>query len=124
MRVLGIDPGKKNIGLAIGEKGIIETLPVLTGSLKKAYPALEKIAEGENIKKVIVGISEGKSAEFSRKFANRLKNILQLPVVLINETLTTFEAKKLRPKRKVVDSVAAALLLKKYWQKGRRVVNV
>ncbi len=124
MRVLGIDPGKKNIGLAIGEKGVIETLPVLTGSLKKAYPFLEKTVEEEKIEKVVVGISEGKSAEFSRKFARRLKNILQLPIILVNETLTTYEARKLRPKRKVVDSVAAALLLKNYWQKGRRVINV
>ena len=117
MRILGIDPGEKNIGLALMEAGIINTLPTLSGPWKKSFSQLEKIARQEQVGKVVVGISEGKSAQFSQKFATRLGNVLKLPIILIDETLTTFEAKKLRPKREVIDSVAAALLLKKYWQK-------
>jgi len=117
MRILGIDPGEKNIGLALMEKGIIATLPVLTGPWKKSFPALVKIAEKEEVEKIVIGISEGRSAQFSQKFATRLGNILKLPIILEDETLTTFEARKLKPKKKVVDSVAAAFLLKKFWEK-------
>ncbi|MFH1602014.1 MAG: Holliday junction resolvase RuvX [Candidatus Shapirobacteria bacterium] len=115
MKVLAIDPGTKNIGLAIGDNGVIETRPELKNLGQKTMQLIKEMVKNEEVKKVIVGISEGKSAQLSRKFAKELRDILKLAVVLEDETLTTYQARVLKPKRKAVDSVAAALLLKQYW---------
>ena len=118
-KVLAIDYSKRRIGLAIGFRGVIETLPVLVKGEKSAFGVIKNLCQEEKVDQVVVGISEGKSARMSRRFAKRVQDVLKLPVLLIDETLTTYQAKQLRPKEKMVDSVAAALILDKFWrQKG------
>jgi len=115
MKILGVDFGTKNIGLAIAEEGLVEPY----GEVKNLFKEIKEICKREKIEKIVVGISEGKSATFAKKFAQRLANLTCLPVELTDETLTTHDAlvkmKTVGKKwRKKTDAIAAALILERY----------
>ena len=63
--------------------------------------------------------TEGPSAEFARRFAAKLGDALDVPVVLQDERLSTFEAEarlrergvSARDQRSVIDAEAAAVIL-------------
>ena len=73
----------------------------------------------EEIDKIIVGISEGKSGARAKKFGQKLAEITDLPVEFADETLTTHDAlAKMRTVAKKwkgkSDAIAAALILENY----------
>jgi len=113
-KVLALDYGEKRVGVAVGWRGVVETRPVLCLSGKKLTAALLKLCQEEEIGLILVGVSEGKMAEKSKRFAKRLENIIKLPVQMIDETLTTQQAKRIK-KKGPVDSVAAALMLEDFF---------
>ncbi len=119
MKVLGIDYGRKRIGVAVGIDGVIETRPVIETDKAKRVSAIRKICDQEGVGRLIVGVSEGKAAQEARRFAKMLSDVLKLSVELIDETLTTREAEILKKKsrREGLDSVAAAILLERFWLK-------
>lgn len=123
MNILGIDYGEKKIGLAIAKGSLAEPLCMIRyKDIKILRKRIEEIAERENIKKVVVGISEGKMGEESRKFSLSLSQTLKVPVETWDETLSTYEAQRLakeakmtRKKRKTLeDAFAAAVMLQSY----------
>lgn len=123
MRLLGIDYGQKKIGLAISEGRLAEPLKVLKyEELDILIKKILVIIENESIKKIIVGISEGKMASKTKKFGQKLEGIINVPVIFQDETLTTQDAQKLaiegkinRKKRKSLeDAYAATLILQSY----------
>lgn len=149
MKILGIDFGKKNIGLAIADGSLSEPYSKLQikklanrdssgmkklKSLQSRIPAecerIKKICETEGIDKVVIGISEGRMARKTRDFGKRLKKATGLPVEYQDETLTSEEAKKLmveigKPKKKrqkQADSIAAALILQRYLEQRKSTV--
>ena len=124
MKILGIDFGTKKIGLAVAEEGLVEPYGELKvqGSRFKVQNLRERISQIcqiEEIEKIVVGVSEGKSGERAKEFGQRLAEITGLPVEFSDETLTTRDAlvkmktvsKKWRGK---LDAVAAALILESY----------
>jgi len=118
MKILGIDYGKKRVGVAVGLRGVIEVRPVLQGRRKMVLAALADLCRKEKVDQVVVGISEGRMARLTRKFAKELQSVLKLPVILFDETLTTQEAQRLKGRKtKELDSVAAAILLERFWSK-------
>jgi len=70
--------------------------------------------------------SEGKAAQGAREEAKAIAQVLSVPVEMHDERLTTVEAERLLreqglkgpERRKVVDKVAAAILLQA-WMEGR-----
>ncbi|MBM3208865.1 Holliday junction resolvase RuvX [Candidatus Shapirobacteria bacterium] len=118
MRILGIDFGASKIGLAIGENGLVEPLGIIQFSHYQSR--IKDICQREGIKKIVVGISEGKSGQEAEKFAKRLAKTVGSPVETTDETLTTYEAtakmkqagRKWRGKE---DALAAALILDNYF---------
>ena len=119
MKILGIDYGRKKIGVAIAEGSLASPLKVLKS------PFGEEIAEiirAENIEKVVVGISEGEMANEAREFGEELLRKSGVPVEYEDETLSTHEAQRLsqeahikRSKRKAMeDAYSATLILQKY----------
>ena len=82
---------------------------------------------------VVVGLplnmdgSEGRAAEGARSEAARLATVVNVPVVLHDERLTTVEADrallearmKAQARRRVVDKVAAAVMLQSWLDSGR-----
>jgi len=118
MNLLGIDFGEKKIGLALATGPLAEPMGVIKISNLKSQ--ISNICQEHGIEKIVMGISEGKMAEKTKKFAQELGKAVGLPVEFQDETLTTSEAimkmkqagKKVKKKKE--DAFAAALILQDY----------
>jgi len=138
MRILGIDLGEKRIGIAISDElGItaqgLPTIPSTTEdeNLKK----IKKLIDKYNVEKIILGLPKnmngtlGKQAEKSLCFAQKIKNIHQVPVELEDERLSTSKAEKLliqadrsrKKRKKVIDKMSAVIILQSYLD--RRMID-
>lgn len=123
MRILGIDWGERKVGLALADGPLAEPYKVIRyKDIGMLGETIKKIVEREKIEKVVVGVSEGTSAEESMNFTSVLSFKLAVPVETFDETLTTQEAQKLaieagikRSKRQgLEDAYAATLMLQNY----------
>lgn len=130
MRCLGIDYGTRRIGLAFGDDlGVATPLPALVSADPlERWSALLLIARERRVTDVVLGHplnmddSAGPKAKEAEALAERLRAELGLPVHLIDERLTSYEAESGIPKAKrrsirasgVIDSRAATLILQDY----------
>lgn len=130
MKILGIDYGKRKVGLALADGPLAEPFKVLRyEDTKLLSEQLKKIVEQEEIDKIVVGISEGAMAKETRKFLSTLtakrvihSKLLTIPTETFDETLSTQDAQKMaieagvpRLKRKSLeDAFAAAVMLQSY----------
>jgi putative holliday junction resolvase len=130
MRCLGIDYGEKRIGLSYGDElGVATPLPALIDSTEHAR--LEKLAglvRQRGITDLVLGHplnmddTAGFKAKEAEAFAARLGKQFGLPVHLVDERLTSYEAEQTIPRRKrrsvrasgLVDSRAACLILQDF----------
>jgi putative holliday junction resolvase len=130
MRYLGIDFGEKRIGLSFGDElGVATPLSALTGLAPSA--ALERLValiRDRRVTELVLGHplnmdgTAGPKAREVEAFAARLTAAAGLPVHLIDERLTTYEAESSIPRRKrravrasgLVDSRAACLILQDF----------
>jgi len=116
MKLLGIDYGEAKIGLAFADGQLAEPIRVIyhPGLLGK----IAKFCREMKIEKIILGISEGKSAVKTREFAFNLADIVHLPIEYEDETLTSQQAvakmKEIGKKIKDEDAISAALILQNY----------
>lgn len=130
-RVLGIDYGRKRIGLAVSDADETMAFPSDVIELRQTNEAVNRVAEycrAESIVRIVVGMpvnmngSRGPMAEEAAKFAEALGKRTGLPVASWDERLTThsaeqslLEADLSRAKRKAVrDKVAAQIMLQGY----------
>lgn len=121
MRLLAIDFGLKKIGLAFSEGKLAEPLAVVKNQAS-AVETIAKICREHQIKKIVIGLPEGKTAEQIRPFAQSLSRSTRLPVAYHDETLTTREAiakmveagRGRRYRQDKEDAFAAALILQSY----------
>lgn len=130
-RILGIDPGRRRIGLAIGDSH----LRVATGfdvmefeGREKFLQRLESIINKENVTLIVVGLprnmngSEGEAAKYSRRLADSIRERLNVDVTMMDERLTTHQAArqvhesggKTGKDKGRVDMLSAALILQSY----------
>ena len=131
MRAAAVDFGTVRVGLAVGDElGLIaHPRPYLDGrDPLRVVRELSELAREEGIQVFVVGLprglrgQEGASARRARKFAERLGRQSGVRVVLLEEWLTTREAKgrlhqqglSERSQRERIDSAAAAILLQSY----------
>lgn len=123
MVVLGIDYGKKKIGMAVSSGVIAQPLGVLKVSSKdEAIRKIKEAVRQEGAEKIVVGVSEGKMKEEQLEFAQDLSQELDIPVESWDETLSTKDAQSLsflagvgRKKRKTMeDAFAAAVMLQSF----------
>lgn len=130
MRFLGIDPGEKRIGLAVGDElGFASPLPALTQpKLEERLAMLESVVKTQRIDELVVGCpfnmdgTAGPAAQKAEAFAADLRTRLRLPVHLVDERLTSHLAEQSIPKKKlrevrnsgIIDSRAAAILLEDF----------
>jgi len=137
MRVLGIDLGDRNIGLAVSDTLLItaqalDRYRVKSKDEDKKY--FKELVEKYEIGKIVVGLplrmdgSIGTQAEKAKIFAHWLEKTLRLPVVFWDERLTTKQALKILSQQKInikrkktlKDQVSAALILSSYLESKRR----
>ena len=132
MRVLGIDLGSKRIGIATSDRsGTIATpytVLLRCGSMGGDHRNIAKMVVEEEAEAVIVGLplnmdgSEGKAAQAARFEAARMATVVGVPVHVHDERLTTVEADRVlmeqkmnaQARRRVVDKVAAAVMLQSW----------
>lgn len=117
MKILGIDYGKRKVGLAIADGPLAEPWKVIRyKEIGLLAGELKQITEKEQIEKVVVGVSEGEMGEESKKFAE------MLGAETFDETLTTQEAQKLsmeagisqKKRHEMEDAYAATIMLQNY----------
>ena len=97
-RLLGIDPGKKNIGIAICDENKVVATPLKIIKKNKFQILLKEIQEfiKENkIKGVVIGNpinmdgSFGKASQSATDFAKNLSISITIPIVLWDERLSS-----------------------------------
>ena len=131
MRILGIDYGRRRLGLALSdEDGILASpLPArFRGESDKDMAFLAGLAGEHHVARAVVGLPQnmngslGEMAHEALDFARVLQEKLALPVIPFDERLTTSEAERVlvaadlsRSRRRGVrDSLAAVLILQGY----------
>lgn len=131
MRILGIDPGEKNIGIAISDPTGSLARPLLVlphASRKLDARRIIEIAENEEAGKIVIGQAtdlDGKpnfSGRKAARLAAEIRSASSLPVELWDESFSTQQAvqNKIKsgagPKNRQghLDEVAAAIILQSY----------
>jgi len=130
MRCLGVDHGSRRIGLAYGDDlGVATPLPaIVTPDPAKQWAAIEAVMRARGITDVVVGHplnmdgSSGPKAREVEGFARRVQDAFGVPVHLVDERLTSYEAEStIAPSRRralrgrgLVDSRAAAIILQDF----------
>jgi putative Holliday junction resolvase len=128
-RILGIDLGRARIGVAVSDElGMlahpVETIPANTDAMRR----IAEIVRDKDAERVVVGLprhmngSVGIGATEALAFAEKLKTLLPCEVLTWDERLTTTAAnralresgRKTRDSRRVVDQVAAQMILQSY----------
>ncbi|ESR23605.1 Holliday junction resolvase RuvX [Lutibaculum baratangense] len=126
--LFGLDPGSKTIGIAVCDAQWRIASPLL--GLRKAKfsrngAEIADLVSRNGVKGLVVGLplnmdgTTGPSAQAARSFARNLAGLLDLPVLLWDERLTTaavtrgmIEADTSRRKRaEIVDKIAASYIL-------------
>lgn len=131
MRFMGIDPGMKRVGLALGDDESNFASPHKTLERKDDPSLLRALideARVEGVECVVLGLpvrmngAEGPEAKRARGLGRALEERGKLRVVLWDERLTTVAAERqLRDsglrgekKRSLIDQAAATVLLQSY----------
>jgi putative Holliday junction resolvase len=137
MRTMGLDVGTHTMGVAISDELGITAQGLKTLKRRSMEDDLKEITTiiGQfEIGKIVVGLPKnmdgtlGKQAEFVLKWVQVLMDKTQIPVVTWDERLSTVGASKVlleadlsrRKRKKVIDKLAAVLILQGYLDQGRR----
>ena len=97
-RLLGVDPGKNRVGLAISDEDKLVSTPFKTIIKKNNSNFINEIKEiilENNIKGIIVGNpinmdgTKGSSAQSANDFAKYLSNNISIPVTMWDERLSS-----------------------------------
>ncbi|WP_115956024.1 Holliday junction resolvase RuvX [Candidatus Purcelliella pentastirinorum] len=136
MKLLAFDFGTKKIGVAVGQTITKTAEPLNLIKIKNNMPdwiKIKKLKKEWEPNLIILGLplnmnnTEQIFTKKTKKFANNLRNILNIPVELHDERLTTIEAKinilnNLEHKnlKKInIDSYSAVLILES-WLKNNK----
>lgn len=138
MRYLGLDLGSRTLGIAISDA---------TGFIASSYKTIRhneeydrlleevvNIVKEKDIEGIVLGFPKnmnntiGPKGELSLEFKEKLEKLVDIPVYLQDERLTTKSATDLlitgnvsrKDRKKVVDSVAATIILQSYLDKEGR----
>ena len=122
-KILGVDYGRRKIGLSIAEGKLASPHNVLrVGSKKEAISKIENVVKNENVDKVVVGISEGQMGEETKAFVNKLEEKINVSIETWDETLSTKDAISLsieagikqKKRKKMEDAYSATVILQDY----------
>ena len=131
MRYLGLDLGSRTLGIAVSETGLIAS-NYKTIRHEEEYDRLlddvKSLVDELKIDTVVLGFPKnmnntiGPKGELSLEFKEKLEKLINIPVVLQDERLSTKSALDTlikgnvsrKDRKKVVDSVAATIILQTY----------
>ena len=134
MRIMGLDVGSKTVGVAISDplgftaQGL-EIIRIDEEKEQFGFERLEELVREYKVDKFVIGLpknmnnTSGPRVEASQAYGRKLEELFQLPVDYQDERLTTVAAERMlveqadisRSKRKkVIDKLAAQLILQNY----------
>jgi putative Holliday junction resolvase len=150
--ILAVDYGRARIGLALADEEARVARPLATlerVNRNEDMRRLREIARQHGVKQILVGLplrldgTQGEMAEEAARFAERVRKQLGLPVELVDERLTSWEAERLLEEQQgrplhshagkkykkeegklTVDAVAAAVILKEYLERQHAVEQI
>ncbi|MED5329992.1 MAG: Holliday junction resolvase RuvX [Planctomycetota bacterium] len=139
-RILGIDYGRVRHGLATSDGLGMTSHPqphLRRKNDEEDLATIQTIIDEQDICRLVIGLplnmdgTEGFMAEEVRRFGHALSQTVDLPVTYEDERLTTEEAEEflsamsLRPRerRKLRDSVAAAILVRSVLEREKNSSN-
>ncbi|MCK9557175.1 MAG: Holliday junction resolvase RuvX [Candidatus Cloacimonetes bacterium] len=136
-RIMAIDYGSKRIGIAFSDPlrmfakahSVIENAP-----LNLLVPKLKGLIEQNDAKLIVLGMpyaidgSDTPKTTETKAFMNKLQELLDIPVISFDERYSSAEAetelkkmgKSWQEARKMVDAMAAAMILKSYLESKDR----
>ena len=131
MVALGIDPGRRRIGLAISDGLGMMAFPlrvIRVVSNDQVRREIAQVVEERGAELVVVGLpinmddSLGPKAQEALRFAEALRGVLPCPVETWDERLTTREAERAMidvdmsraGRKKRIDAAAAQIMLQSY----------
>ncbi len=135
MRVLGLDVGEKTIGVAISDLlGITaQGLEVIRRiSKKQDFERLVQLINDYEVGKIVIGMPRrtdgtyGPEADKVKEFARSLEKYVTITIEFWDERFSTVAAEKIllqgdvsrSKRRKVIDKVAASVILQAYLDRG------
>ncbi|PEX93575.1 Holliday junction resolvase RuvX [Bacillus cereus] len=130
MRILGLDVGTKTVGVAMSDEmgwtaQGLETIKINEERGHFGFDRISELVKQYDVDKIVVGLPKnmngtiGPRGEACQQFAENLRELVQLEVVMWDERLSTMAAERLlisadvsRKKRKqVIDKMAAVVIL-------------
>lgn len=132
MIIMGVDLGHARTGLSICDGLEMLASPLCVIEERSPKLLLQKVADAAKSSRaqlIVVGLprnmdgSEGESARYAREFAQKLEEAAGLPVDMRDERGTTISAYSFlnttdtqhrKNRRKIIDSVAATIILQDY----------
>ena len=133
-RILGLDFGSKTVGVAVSDPLFMTAQSVETitrqqeSKQRRTLARIGELIEQYGATQIVLGYpvnmdgTEGERCEKTLAFKESLERRFSLPVVLVNEQLTTVEADAIlgdmevpnKDKKKYIDKIAAAIILQEY----------
>ena len=134
MRCMGLDYGTKTVGVALSDELLMTAQPYETivrekaNKLRKTLARIEEIIAEMDVKEIVLGYPKnmnntvGERAAATDEFREMLERRTGLPVILVDERLTTVEADRILEETGVafsgrkehIDKMAAAIILQTY----------
>ncbi len=136
MRALGVDLGSKRIGLATSDLSGTIASPLSTivraSSVRVDHASIARVVRDEEVEIVVVGLPITMSGEIgpaalaAQREAEALGTVIDVPVILFDERMTTVAADRALKeanisasrRRDYVDRVAAAVMLQSWLDRG------
>ena len=138
MRYLGLDLGSRTLGIATSDRSGTISSYYDTFRHNEDYdsliPRIVSLVQELQIEAIVLGFPKnmnntiGPKGELSLQFKEKLEESLSIPVYLQDERLTTVSANRVlieggvrrNKRKKVVDSMAATILLQSYLDKENK----
>lgn len=119
-RYLGIDYGRKHVGLALATTPLAEPLETVTMDL--AESVIQRMIAEYSITDLVFGASEGSMLQETIQFAERISALCHLPIHFQDETLSSHETRVLmaqagfskKKREQKIDHHVAAYILQAY----------
>ena len=133
-RILGLDYGTKTVGVALSDPLLLTAQEFETitreraSALRHTLVRIKEICEEYQVELIVLGYprnmddTEGFRCEDTLKFKALLEKRVDIPIVLVDERLTTVYADEIleesgvakKDRKKVIDQIAAAIILQDY----------
>ena len=145
--ILAIDYGQKRLGLALSDECGVTSRPYATWTRtnrRRDLARLRELVRRQAVRRIVVGLplhlngTQSEMSEEAKSFAGRIEKALGLPVEMMDERLSSWEARRnlstsaSKPnsrggysvrhggnRRPPIDEIAAAIILRDYLDRQR-----